>query len=109
MDGLHLALTLVQQVLGHASVPTLLLLTCGTQSPSADAAQSFIDVAHSGSWGFARVLRLELTTMHVQCTDMSRVGSAAEAVASAFDSGGETEGELTFGSGLRYVARLRSC
>ena len=84
----------------------MVLVTCGTQAAFLDASRAASDVAHGGAWGFARVLRLEHTSVLTQSTDVSRgpVSPSASAMVAC-----ATEAEQACCGVSCAVARLRSC
>ena len=54
---------LTQQLVGASHPPRVLLLTCGALGR---------DAAHGGTWGFARVVRLEHASLRASSADVSR-------------------------------------
>ena len=70
LGGAQVALGLAQELVSRSRPPRMLLLTCSTQAPSADAAHAASDAAQGGVWGLARVLRLEHTGLSTQSVDM---------------------------------------
>ena len=105
-EGVHLALAMVQQLVGctrpvHFSVLTRGALGLGGAHDASGA-------AHGGAWGFARVLRLEHAAMGAMSTDLPCGASATHAVACAVRVGfGEAEAEQAWRGSCRCVARVR--
>ena len=89
------ALALAQYLAALVSASHLTILTCGGRGSKA---------AHGGSWGLARVLRLEHASLHTQSVDLVRGPEATAAIL-----GPAMEDEAAWRGRTCNVARLREC
>eukprot|EP00964_Phaeocystis_antarctica_P033478 scaffold18987_cov79-Phaeocystis_antarctica.AAC.1 len=112
--GVQSVVRLAQLLCRTAPPPPLLLLTSGAVAVQGGAgAGALSGAAHGGSWGFARVLRLEQPAARVLSADVPHDASAAAAVGAllseAASSGGSSgaESEVAWAGGRRHGARLR--
>ena len=114
--GVQSAVRLAQLLSRTAPPPPLLLLTSGVVAARCDAGAGALSsgAAHGGSWGFARVLRLEQPAARVLSADVPRDAGAAAAVrallseaATSGGGGGGAEAEVAWAGGRRHGARLR--
>ena len=112
--GVQSAVRLAQLLCRTAPPPPLVLLTSGAVAVRCGAgAAALSGAAHGGSWGFARVLRLEQPAARVLSADVSRDACAAAAVGSLLSEAassvvvGGAESEVAWAGGLRHGARLR--
>ena len=103
--GTSLAIEIVQEVAARSGWPDLLLLTCGTQVPRADASHSPCDASYGGIWSLGRVLRLEHASMRTQAADVSCAGTGALLTLLS----GAAESELAWNSDVCHCLRLRPC
>ena len=103
LGGVH-AMVCLAQALTSSKTPTqLLVLTCGAQSPVPAAAGAGVGgVAHSGVWGLARTLRLELPGLRTRNADV--MGRNAALTVSVLAS--EVEAEVACANGTCHAARL---
>ncbi|CAK0879996.1 unnamed protein product [Prorocentrum cordatum] len=100
VDALDSMLRLVQAVTSKdGDLPRVVLVTTSAQAVKAGMD---VDPEHSGIWGFARALRLEITSLPVTCVDLSG-GSDAGAVTSALLA---SEAELGVRGGEALTSRL---
>ena len=111
--GVQAAVRLAQLLSRSTPSPALALLTSGAVSvPAVGAgAAPLTGAAHGGSWGFARVLRLEQPASRVLSVDVARdwggAGAVGAALAEASRAGGGAEAEVAWSGGARHGARLR--
>ena len=103
--GMRLALALAQRLANHKTVPSrVLVVTCGVHASVGGRAVS--DAAHSGAWGFARVLRLEHTGLRTQTAEAAPSADIAPSLALSAPS---QEAETAWRGTRCFVARLRPC
>eukprot|EP00964_Phaeocystis_antarctica_P086147 scaffold54520_cov92-Phaeocystis_antarctica.AAC.1 len=112
--GVQSAVRLAQLLCRTAPPPPLLLLTSGAVGVRCGAgAGALSGAADGGSWGFARVLRLEQPAARVLSADVPRDAGSAAAVgallseATSSGGGGGAEAEVAWAGGRRHGARLR--
>ena len=91
--GVQSAVRLAQLLSRTAPPPPLLLLTSGAVAARRGAgAGALSGAAHGGSWGFARVLRLEQPAARVLSADVPRDAGAAAAVRALLSEGASLMG-----------------
>ena len=74
----EMALRLVQTLSGLSPPPRLMVLTTGSQVPRRlGRTYGMRGAALGGCWGLARVVRLELSPLHVLCADVDGAEAAA--------------------------------
>ena len=102
----QIILAFAQRVRHAAAPPLMILLTRGALA--SDSAHSASETAYSGSWGFARVLRLEHPALGTQCADMCADARARVTMALAVTAQG-TEVEAMWRGTESAAAQLRAC
>ena len=88
-------LALSQQLFGYDHPLRILIFTLGAMSS---------DVAHGGTWGLARTLRIEHQRLRAQSNDVKHGPSMASAQWLRLSR----EPEVAWYPGMRFVARLRA-
>ena len=101
--GIHVAVTLAQQLAHHLTSPRVLLLTRGVHALTSSGSTN---IAHGGAWGFARVLRLEHSQLSSQIVDIARGADTSVLKRTAVSA---TEPEIAWRAGSCFAARLRRC
>ena len=97
LRGMHLLLSLAQQLSVRIAASRLLVFTSGTMATVPGA-------SHGGAWGFTRVIRLEHPELSTQTANLSGGESAMALPALAKTS---SEAEVAWSGDKRLVARLR--
>ena len=97
LRGMHLLLSLAQQLSERITASRLLVFTSGTMATVPGA-------SHGGAWGFTRVIRLEHPELSTQTANLSGGESAMALPALAKTS---SEAEVAWSGDKRLVARLR--
>ena len=105
LHSIPLTLTLAQQVADYAQPPILLVLTHGVFAK--DAAHPATSVAHSGLWGFSRVLRLEHPLLPTESVDLGICFPTCQILSTATHAL-STEAEVAWRGKVRFAARLRA-
>ena len=102
MHGVHLILTLAQQLIGLTPPSQLLILTSGGLAFEA----SYSSEAHGSTWGLARVLRLEHSALHTQNANVCHLVSSSAPLALSVTT---PEAEAAWCGAEHAAARLRAC
>ena len=105
LHGVNLTLALVQRIVCQLHTSRVYTLTHGAIPMGTTAAA---DAAHGGTWGFARVIRLEQPSLCMNCINVSRT-THDTAMAALTLTGVPSEAEASSVAGRYLALRLRAC